>query len=66
MKQVILLGVKLHRTEYAICVGKKNGYDVYNSVYTADNGKYYVKSNKKIFDVTEDQKFFHLKRIINF
>lgn len=66
MKQVILIGVKLHRTEYVICVGKKNGYDVYRTVYTADNGKYYIKHNKKILDVTDDQTRFHLARIIKF
>ena len=66
MKQVILIGGKLHRTEYVICVEKKNGYDVYRTVYTADNGKYYVKHNKKIFDVTDDKIRFHLARIIKF
>ena len=37
----------MKRTNMKVCVGKKNGYDVYRMVYTVD-GHYFVKWNTNI------------------
>lgn len=47
----------MKRTNYKLCCGKKNGYDVYRSVYEKD-GKFFVKWNGTIIDVTEDRSSF--------
>ena len=43
------------KTNMKTCVGKKNGYDIYRTIYTIDN-HYYVKWNNEIINVDEDVK----------
>lgn len=45
----------MKRTNIRVCVGKKNGYDVYRVVYTID-GHYFVKWNNKTVNVDDDIK----------
>ena len=45
----------MKKTNMKVCVGKKNGYDVYRIVYMAD-GHYYVKWNKTLINVDDDIK----------
>ena len=47
----------MKRTQFKTCVGKQNGYDVYRTVLT-DGKKLYVRWNKKLIDVTDDQRSF--------
>lgn len=47
----------MKRTQFKTCVGKQNGYDVYRTVLT-DWKKFYVRWNKKLVDVTDDQRSF--------
>lgn len=47
----------MKRTQFKTCVGKQNGYDVYRTVLT-DGKKFYVRWNKKLVDVTDDQRSF--------
>lgn len=51
----------MKRTEYEICCGKKNGYDVYRTVLT--NGtNFFIKWNKELIDVTKDKNQFRIKQ----
>ena len=45
----------MKKTNMKICVAKKNGYDVYRTVYKAD-GHYYIKWNKTVINVDDDIK----------
>lgn len=47
----------MKQTDYKLCCGKKNGYDEYRVVLEKD-GRYFVKWNNKIIDVTENKKDF--------
>ena len=42
----------MKRTEYIICCGKKNCYDVYRTILT-DGERFFVKWNGELVDVTE-------------
>lgn len=48
------------RTEYEVCCGKKNGYDVYRSVLT-DGKRFYARWNNQLVDVTDDSRSFRRK-----
>ena len=50
----------MKKTNYKLCVGKQNGYDVYRVVYENDN-KFFVKWNNQLIDVTNDEKYFTYK-----
>ena len=50
----------MKRTEYEVCVGKKNGYDVYRTVLT-DGKRFYVRWNKELINVTDDNGSFRHK-----
>lgn len=41
------------KTDMKVCVGKKNGYDVYRVVYK-ENDHYYIKWNNEIINVDKD------------
>ena len=43
----------MKRTDMKVCVGKRNGYDVYRAVYISD-GHYFVKWNNAIVNVDDD------------
>lgn len=45
----------MKRTDMRVCVGKRNGYDVYRVVYTID-GHYFVKWNNNTINVDDDIK----------
>lgn len=45
----------MKKTNYKVCVGKQNGYDIYRIVLT-DGNRFFVKWNNKIIDVTQDIK----------
>lgn len=47
----------MKKTEYKLCCGKQNGYDVYRIVFEKD-GRYFVKWNNKVIDVTDNKKEF--------
>lgn len=57
IKQKLRRANKMKRTQFKTCVGKQNGYDVYRTVLT-DGKKFYVRWNKKLVDVTDDQRSF--------
>lgn len=43
----------MKKTMFSVCVGKKNGYDVYRVVWE-DDGHYVIKWNNKIINVDAD------------
>ena len=45
------------RTQYKLCCGKINGYDVYRVVMKRGD-RYFVKWNHKVVDVTADKEKF--------
>lgn len=50
----------MKRTEYELCCGTRNGYPVYRTVFEKD-GRYFVKWNNQIIDVTNDKNDFERK-----
>lgn len=40
----------MKRAGFNVCVGKKNGYDIYRAVYIQD-GHYFVKMDKQLHNV---------------
>lgn len=50
----------MKRTDYKLCCGKQSGYDVYRVVFEKD-GRFFVKWNNELIDVTNDRKYFVYK-----
>lgn len=51
----------MKKTDMMVCVGKKNGYDVYRTVFEKD-GHFFVKWNNDTVNVDEEienRKFVH-------
>lgn len=53
----------MKRTEWAIAVRQTSRYTVYRSVMEQD-GRYYIRDNGELFDVTDRQNRFTAKWIV--
>ena len=44
----------MKRTDMLVCDGKRNGYDVWRTIYKSDDGHYYIHWNHRLINVDKD------------